>query len=162
MSINKKQVRPAFALAFALAVALGAANVMAETVKKLHTSPQLVVNSTTQALYGLTVSSNGTSTTIDLSGGDLDEISFAVALGSAAAGNSGPATINSVLKLQCSPNGSDWFDAYQVGVTTNGTTAIATTYMNIPVTGTKARFTNTLTAGNTFYNYKVWALPAAN
>lgn len=161
MNKLKNQVRPVFAYAFALALVLGASNAMAETIKKLHTSPQKVLDTTTQALYGLTVSSNGTSSTIDLSGGDLDKISFGISLASAAAGNSGPATIQSTVKLQTSPDGgTTWFDVYSVNVTTNGTTANTTGYMEIPVFGTKARFTNTLTAGNTFYSYKIWATPS--
>lgn len=158
MSKLKNQVRPVFAYAFALALVFGASNAMAETIKKLHSSPQLVINLGTSgsAKYGMVASTQGTSTTIDLSGADLDKISIGVLLSS----YTGTAP---TLTLQGSPDGgSTWFTngAFTVNLTTADTVALTTYYANVDMMGNKARLTTTLAASTTVYTYKVWATPS--
>ncbi len=148
-------------MAIALVLIVGVVGfVSAETIKKIHSQPQLVINSGTGGLNDVTDATTGLSTTVDLAGGDLDKLSFGVFFGSGTGIGTGS------IKLQVSPDGgSNWFET---GYTQNFTTAGAvvggaTTYANIPTQpGTKARFVTTLNGSTTFYNFKVYAMPSAD
>jgi hypothetical protein len=155
MNILKSPMRRALALAFAL-VAVSCATVMAETVKKIHSAPQLIMNLTK---FNDTNESN--SSTVDLAGGDLDEVSFAVNVSS----SDGSALLN--LAVQISPDGgTTWISTGDsIDVSTGATaTASSTEYLANKTTqpGTKMRLLATLTGNTTYQNLKVWAMPAAN
>jgi hypothetical protein len=141
-------------LALVLAIALSPmAN--AETFKKLHSAVQRIINIT--SLAGMNDANETTSTTVDLSGGDLDKASFVVSI------TSGVGTGTGTLAVQVSPDGgTTWATAYNINVSTNGLSAMTTAYANIPVTGTKMRVVPSLTASTTWYGFKLWAIPSVD
>lgn len=151
--------RLALTLTLAMVALLSVAVVRAERITKQHTSPLLVTNiGSATGISDVTDATTGVSSTIDLSGGDLDKISWAVYLTSAAGTGTGS------VALQISPDGgTTWISNYTFGISTNGLTALSTYYTNQAVNpGTKARFVPTLTAPCTYYGYKIWAMPATN
>lgn len=141
-------------LAFAIAMALGA-TAKSETIKKLHSSPQLIINST---LFNDT--NEPTSSTVDLSGGDLDKCSFVI-IGSSATGTSVMS-----LAIQVSPDGGTSWAATgdTISVSTSATlgSAIAQSSINKAVTGTKMRVVPTLATSTTYYGFKLYALPSVD
>lgn len=136
----------------------------AETIKKLHSSVQRIFNSVPLATYGIndaTDATSGTSSTIDLSGGDLDKVSFAV-YGSSAAG-----TGSMTLTLQVSPDGgTTWINTGDTIAVASGTLAVPTISAhadNLYVSpGTKARLTMAITGNTTYYSTKIWAIPSVD
>lgn len=140
------------------AIALGltfSASVRAEeTIKKLHTSPQRIINSTT-----FNDSNEPTSNTVDLAGGDYQKCSFAVY----STSSTGSTTLS--LAVQVSPDGgSTWIATGDtITVATGTASAVHDTTANIATgPGTKLRLVPTLTGSTTFYNFKVWAMPSVD
>lgn len=142
-------------IALTLALAMSV-SVKAETIKKLHSSPQLIINST---LFNDT--NEPTSSTVDLSGGDLDKCTFLVVASSAA----GSTTMS--LAIQVSPDGgTSWVPT---GDTITVSTSVALgdsvrAYGGNKNTsgGTKLRVVPTLATSTTFYTFKLYALPSVD
>lgn len=149
----KKAIRLLFGVSAALLFVAGVSN--AETVRKLHTSPQLIINQTGSAFND---TNEPTSSTIDLSGGDLDKCSFAVYIASGA----GSALAS--LDLEISPDGgTTWVptgDTISVSTSTTVSYEHADDYKVSP--GTKARLKASLAATATYYQMKVWAMPSVD
>lgn len=149
----KKSVKLGLALAIALAFA---ASVRAETFKKLHSSPQLIISST---LFN--DSNEPTSSTVDLSGGDLDKCAFLVVASSAA----GTTTMS--LAIQVSPDGGTSWVPTGDTITVSTSVALGDTVRayggNKNVSGgTKLRVVPTLASSCTYYTFKLYALPSVD
>jgi hypothetical protein len=140
-------------LALALAVSPLAS---AETFKKLHSEIQRIINITSTA--GMNDANETTSSTVNLSGGDLDKASFTISF------SSGVGIGTATLAVQTSPDGgTTWATTYNIPISTSAAaTAGATTYVNIPVTGNRLRVVPALTANTTFYGFKVWVVPSVD
>lgn len=154
-------MRKAVALAFALVALSCATFVNAETIKKLRSSVQLVVNTGTGGVNDVSDATTGLSSTIDLSGGDLQKLSFGVYFASGTSTGNG----NGTIALEISPNGgTNWLSSgYSVTLSSGGTTGQATGYFNVPVgVANKARLTTTLSGSTTWYSYRLWALPSVD
>jgi hypothetical protein len=151
-----KRAKVGALVAMAAAAALAVMPAKAETFKKLHSAVQRIVNSTV-----FNDTNEPTSSTIDLSGGDLDKCSFAV-YGSSATSTSGTLS----LALQISPDGTTWIatgDTITVATSTTLGAAISAHADNLMVSpGTKARLLPTLTGNATYYGLKVWAVPSVD
>lgn len=149
----KKLIRMGLA---SLAVASLFASVgKAETIKKLHSAPQLIINAASGEFND---TNEPTSSTVDLSGGDTDKCSIAVYVSSAA----GTATLS--LAVQISPDGgTSWIPTSTTITVSSGTSAQTNLNSNINVNpGTKLRVVPTLSSSATYYHCKVWAMPSAD
>lgn len=142
---------------FAVAASMWApGSLAAETIKKLHSSPNLIINST-----AFNDTNEPTSNTVDLSGGDLDKASFAVVCSSAA----GSTTMS--LAIQISPDGgTNWVATGDtITVSTSATLGAAVSAYSANKTtapGTKMRVVPTLTGSTTFYNFKLYTIPSVD
>jgi hypothetical protein len=147
------------ALTLTVVAVLGATIAKAETIKKLHSSPQLIINAT--KMNNVT---EADSTIIDLSGGDLDKCSFAVFASSA----DGTGTLS--LALWGSPNGGTNYVATgdTISVSTSPTIGTALTGNGtwtdnqLVSPATKLKLVPTISGSTTFYALKVWALPSVD
>lgn len=158
MNSKNNPKRSARKLVIALVAVLSLVGLaQADVVRKLHTAPQRVMNWGAVGINDNNDATTGISSTIDLSGGDLDELNFAISLASAAGNGTG------TFAVQVTPDGgTTWISNYSISITTNALTAVTTYYTGISLSpGTKARIVPTLTAPTTFYNVKVWAMPRA-
>jgi hypothetical protein len=156
--MKRAKVGALVAMAFAAALAVMPAK--AETVKKLHTAVQRIIN-VTGTLNDVTDATTGVSTTVDLAGGDYDKCSFAVSASSAAGGGSAS------LALQISPDGgTTWIatgDTIAVATSTTLGAAVTAHADNFAVSpGTKLRIIPTLSSSTSYYGLKVWALPSVD
>ena len=157
MSRASKLKRLALTLGVAIGVVFSVKAVsFAETIKKLHPSVQTIVNSSQ-----FNDSNEATSSTVDLSGGDLDKCSFAVYASSAE----GTSTLT--YTIQVSPDGgTSWLSTGNtISVSTSASTgATVTAYAADKPTnpGTKLRLTASLTGNTSYYHLKVYALPNSN
>ena len=131
---------------------------MAETFKKLHSSPQLIISYTAG---GFNDTNEPTSSTVDLAGGDTDKCSFAVYVASSSG--------NSLLTftIQTSPDGgTTWIPTGDTIVVSTGATSTtsSTAYAaNKAVNpGTKVRLTSSLATSTSYYSMKVWAMPSVD
>ena len=154
--LNPKRLT--FALAFALVALLSAVSIVpAETSKKLHTSPQLIINGNindaTDTTAGVGLSSN-----VDLSGGDLDVADFQLHITSGAC-----STCTFDIAIQSSADGgTTWANAGTFTQITSSNSASDVYKTGVVVApGTKMRLATTLSASTTFYVVKVWAMPRA-
>jgi hypothetical protein len=141
-------------------------NVIAETtIKMLHSAPKLVINRIPAsgidgAINDATDATLGISSVVDLVGGDLEKIGFAVKFSS----NAGSGTLT--MTPQVSPdNGTTYVDDTANAKTMTVNAVLlggASYYSNIGVTpGTKMRIKLDLTSSCTIYSTKVWVLPSA-
>jgi len=150
---NVKKIATRIALGLIIGFSIMPAG--AETIKKLHSAVQRVINVTS-----MNDANETNSSTIDLAGGDLDKISYAVSITSAA--GTGQLTFT----LQVSPDGGTTWTTDASNIKTilpNGLTPITSYYSNINVApGTKARLVPTITQPATFYTMKVWAIPSVD
>jgi hypothetical protein len=146
-------------VAMAFAAALAVMPAKAETYKKLHSAVQRVLN-VTGTLNDITDATTGVSSTIDLSGGDLDKCSFAIYASSAAG------TGTASFALQVAPDGSTWIatgDTIAVATSTTLGAVVSAHADNLMVSpGTKARLIPTLSGSTSFYGLKVWAVPSVD
>ncbi len=125
-----------------------------ESVRPLHPSIQTVLSSTT---YTGAVSS--TTANVDLSGGDLTQISCAFYIQSAS--STGTPTLDAA--IQISPDGgTNWVTAGSFTQVTSTTTSVGTTYVKQDVStgpGNKARIKFTGSANTSWVGVKAWCLP---
>lgn len=157
MKKSLKPLRIALALAFAVVLFEGAKGLSwAETVKKLHPSVQYILKNVN--FNDATDATTGVTSTVDLSGGDLDKVSFGIYVTSSVG------TGFLTYQLQISPDGgTTWLSNYSITQSSTNQTAQATYYANIPVApGTKMRMVPTLTGSSTWYAVKIWAMPSVD
>lgn len=153
MKKSLKAKRFALTLALAMLAVLGVAN--AETFKKLHSAPQLIISST-----AINNTNEYDSTTIDLSGGSLDKVSYLVYVTSTA--GSGTMTLATSLSAD---GGTTWVPdpVNTKTLSPNGLTPLTSSYVNIAVSpATKLKLTPTIGSNTTFYTLKIWALPSVD
>lgn len=142
-------------VAFAVAMLLAVGVVHSETFHKLHSSPQLIINAV--QLNSATDSTTGLSSTVDLSGGDLDKCSFQLNI-SSGAGSTTP-TFDGDIQVSAD-GGSTWATAGSFTQVTSTLTATAVTKTNVATNpGTKLRIIPAISANTTFYSIKVYAMP---
>lgn len=141
-------------LAFAFFAIAGLACVLnAETIKKLHSSPQLIINATS-----MHSTNESDSSIVDLSGGDLDKCSFQLNISS---GSGASPTFDATIYV--SPDGgNNWASAGTFTQITTTLTAVAQLKTNVATSpGTKLKVTPLIT-GATFYTIKLWAVPSVD
>jgi hypothetical protein len=157
MSKALKLKRLALTLGIAIGVSFGVKSVsFAEPIKKLHPAPQLILNSAQ-----FNDSNEATTSTVDLSGGDLDKCSFIVQASSAE----GTATLTYTIQVSAD-GGTTWGSTSNtISVATSATSGAAVwSYAADKPTnpGTKLRLTSSLTGSTSYYHLKVYALPNVN
>ena len=143
----------------ALIIPLGILGLVnAETIKKLHTAPQLLFNTD---IADNTDATLGALAVIDLDGGNLDKCSFQVKTTSGTSGDT------MALDIQISADGgTTWVSvpaANQPPTISTWTVAVSCHIPNVPVNpGTKLRIIPTLSSSATFYDVKIWAMPSVD
>jgi hypothetical protein len=155
MNKHSKRSRALVFAAAAVAVLVGVGIINAETIKKLHPAPQLIINS---LLMNNTTETD--STVVDLSGGDLDKFSFMVHVTSAT--NAKALTLDIALSAD---GGTTWVTdlVNRKTITGNSLTPLTSSYVNIGVApATKLKLIPTLASDTTFYTFKVWAMPSVD
>lgn len=156
MKSNLKPRNMVLALALSVLAVLGAVVVNAETIKKLHSSPQLIINATT-----MNDVTEANSTTVDLSGADLDECNFVVYASSA----NGTGTLSYNVQVSAD-GGTSWSDSGDTIAVATGTvlaSPIAGVQTTVDTGGaTKLRLVPTITGSTTFYRLKTWATPSVD
>ncbi|HJQ99697.1 MAG TPA: hypothetical protein VJ826_15390 [Candidatus Polarisedimenticolaceae bacterium] len=129
----------------------------AEVVRTLHTSPQLIMNEASIMKHQESTAGIGISDTLDLSGGDLDVVDFQLHITSGAHPTS--STFDLTIKTSAD-GGTTWASAgtfTQVTSSQTATNVVKTGTIVAP--GTKVRLESALSAGTTWYEVKVWAMP---
>jgi hypothetical protein len=167
MKTKSNLKRYALTLAFALVCLIGVKGMpyAGPAISKLHSAVQRIIN-VSQYSAGVNAFNDSTtylSSTVDLSGGDLEKMSFGISFSSGAVSyvTGSSATLN----IQISPDGGTTWLTRNPGIyiSTNGTTAVTTYYYSIGVApGTKMRVSPDLADGATIYNLKVWAIPSVD
>jgi len=154
----KNRVKVAAMATLALVALAVATPARAETYKKLHAAVQRILS--LAILNDVNDATSGVTSTVDLSGGDLDKCSFAVYASSAV--GSGSASF----AIQVSPDGgTSWVPTgTSISVSTTDASTVATAYSANANTGpgTKLRLVPTLTGSTSFYAIKVWAIANTN
>ena len=145
-------------LALVLAAILSFAGVInAERIVSVHTSPQLILN---QLIHDGIDGASFPSSTVDLAGGDHRICDFQVHTTSGV--TSGSPTLDLTIQISAD-GGSNWATAGTfTQITTTNAVVNAQKTGIIVAPGTKMRVIPALSAGTTFYELKVWAMPRSN
>lgn len=156
---SKVVAAAAFALIAALAVQKPA---LAETYKKLHSAVQRILAPVTGVpLTSANQSTRGISSTVDLSGGDLDKCSFQIKITSST--STGTPTLDAAVQVSAD-GGTTWTTAGSFTQITS-TSASAASYLKQDVAtgpGTKLRVVLTSSANTEWNGISIWALPNTN
>lgn len=136
-----------------LALALAVMPAGAETFKKLRSAMQNIIVGPSTGINDNTDANYAQS--IDLAGGDLDKVSFAVYASSSAGSGTGS------FAVQVSPDGgTSWIATGDTIALSTAATATSAHADDIKVSpGTKCRLVLTISGSTTFYTLKAWALP---